>query len=142
MSELSIKDFEDITIEQKPRIGVGVLARRHDKVLLGKRIGERYGGFYAFPGGSLEFGETVSECALRELFEETGIVGRNPIVMHVIEHIDADEHWISIIVKVTVPHSQEAVVKEKDKCESWDWYSRKALPKPLFWAAEKTLSVL
>ncbi|MGW4244053.1 NUDIX hydrolase [Nocardia sp. NPDC004722] len=30
-------------------------------------------GLWAVPGGALEFGESVSECAVRETLEETGI---------------------------------------------------------------------
>jgi len=34
-------------------------------------------GQWCFPGGSLELGETLAECAVRETQEETGVVLRN-----------------------------------------------------------------
>ena len=43
------------------------------KVLLVRRGGEPYKGFWAFPGGFLQLTETAKEGALRELREETGL---------------------------------------------------------------------
>jgi ADP-ribose pyrophosphatase YjhB (NUDIX family) len=42
-------------------------------VCLIKRKNEPYKGRYALPGGFLEEGETISDCAVRELAEETGL---------------------------------------------------------------------
>jgi ADP-ribose pyrophosphatase YjhB (NUDIX family) len=57
-----------------PRIGIGVFALRPDNSFI---AGIRKGGFgagtWALPGGHLEFGESLEECASRELREETGL---------------------------------------------------------------------
>jgi len=42
-------------------------------VCLIKRKNEPYKGWYALPGGFMEEGETIAECAARELDEETGL---------------------------------------------------------------------
>jgi hypothetical protein len=34
-------------------------------------------GLWCFPGGSLELGETLADCAVRETLEETGLLLRN-----------------------------------------------------------------
>ena len=46
-------------------------ARRH--VLLIRRKNPPYRGCWAFPGGFLDEGETLKQCAVRELEEETGV---------------------------------------------------------------------
>jgi 8-oxo-dGTP diphosphatase len=64
---------------------------REDRALLVRRANPPDAGLWGFPGGKIEFGETVREAAIRELLEETGvqaeaqdilttldILGRNP----------------------------------------------------------------
>ena len=52
-------------MEKQVRVGVGVIIRKNDQVLLGERKGAHGEGTWAFPGGHLEFGETLVECSLR-----------------------------------------------------------------------------
>jgi ADP-ribose pyrophosphatase YjhB (NUDIX family) len=47
------------------------------QVLLIRRGNEPQKGMLTFPGGSLELGETMVACAVRETFEETGLRLRN-----------------------------------------------------------------
>ena len=68
----------------EPRVGVGVVVLRHvdaavggqAEVLLIRRAKAPAKGLWCFPGGSLELGETLVQCAVRETREETGIVLR------------------------------------------------------------------
>jgi len=55
------------------RVGVGVLVLCPDGVVLLKRKGSHGAGEWSFPGGHLEFGERVLDCARREVLEELGI---------------------------------------------------------------------
>ena len=56
------------------QVAVGVLIRADGAFLLTSRpTGKVYAGYWEFPGGKLEPGETVSHALQRELQEELGI---------------------------------------------------------------------
>lgn len=55
-------------------VAVGVLIQRNGDFLLTSRPqGKAYAGYWEFPGGKLEVGETVEQALVRELQEELGI---------------------------------------------------------------------
>lgn len=55
-------------------VAVGVLIDAEGRFLLCSRpAGKVYAGFWEFPGGKLEAGETVEQALSRELHEELGI---------------------------------------------------------------------
>ncbi len=63
---------------QEPRrpvdVAVGLLIDRDGRFLLTSRpVGKVYAGYWEFPGGKLEPGETVAQALRRELHEELGI---------------------------------------------------------------------
>ena len=56
------------------QVAVGVLIRGDDSFLLTSRPeGKAYAGYWEFPGGKLEVGETIAQALKRELQEEIGI---------------------------------------------------------------------
>jgi 8-oxo-dGTP diphosphatase len=56
-------------------VAVGVLIARDGEFLLTSRPpGKVYAGYWEFPGGKVEPGETVEQALRRELIEEIGIV--------------------------------------------------------------------
>jgi 8-oxo-dGTP diphosphatase len=56
------------------QVAVGVLLREDGSFLLTSRPeGKAYAGYWEFPGGKLESGETVTQALRRELEEEIGI---------------------------------------------------------------------
>lgn len=66
-------------------MGAGILFEKDGKVLLLKRarLGDKWQGFWNFPGGSEERGESRYETALRESREEIGPLPRFKIYDHI-----------------------------------------------------------
>lgn len=56
-----------------PRVAVIAVTIRGDEVLLVQRRNEPQKDTWGFPGGSVELGESLTDAALRELREETGV---------------------------------------------------------------------
>jgi ADP-ribose pyrophosphatase YjhB (NUDIX family) len=63
---------------RRPVLGVSTLVRRDAAVLLIRRNRQPYQGWWALPGGHVEFGERLADAAIREVREETGIVIDTP----------------------------------------------------------------
>jgi 8-oxo-dGTP diphosphatase len=126
--------------EKYPRVGVGVLIFNNEgQLLLGKRQGAHGEGMWSAPGGHLEFGETFESCALREVFEETGVKISDPIYLGITNDVFREEgkHYVSIFMKAFFPEEQQVINKEPHKCSAWQWFSIKNLPENLFLPLKK-----
>ena len=68
-------------------------------------------GAWAFPGGFVDRGEDPHHAALRELEEETGLVGTEAKLLMVMGDPDRDprKHIVSIVYEVEVSEDQEPV---------------------------------
>ena len=59
-------------------VAAGIIFSENGDILLGKRPeGKPYPGYWEFPGGKIEAGESATEALKRELKEEIGITPRN-----------------------------------------------------------------
>lgn len=56
-----------------PQLAVSAGIFRDGKILLVRRAREPSKGVYTFPGGRVEFGESLTEALAREVREETGL---------------------------------------------------------------------
>ncbi|HEX7883673.1 MAG TPA: NUDIX hydrolase [Afipia sp.] len=56
-----------------PRLAVSAGIFRDGKILLVRRAREPAKGVYTFPGGRVEFGESLTDALTREIREETGL---------------------------------------------------------------------
>lgn len=100
---------------------------------MGLRTAGHGAGTWQFPGGHLEFGESVEDCALREAREETGLELANPRPGPYTNDIFAAEgrHYITLFVVADYAGGTPEVC-EPDKCARWEWVTWDALPEPLF----------
>jgi 8-oxo-dGTP diphosphatase len=118
---------------KRPGVGIGVIVLREGRVLLGRRRNAHGEGSWSCPGGHLEFGETVEECAKRETGEETGMEIRQ--VRHAAFTNDLFENhgkqYITLFVTAEWT-SGEPENLEPEFCDGWDWFKWDQLPEPLF----------
>ena len=124
----------------RPKIGVGVIVKKDNKVLVGKRKNSHGEGAWQFPGGHLEFNENIEDCAKREVEEETGLIVDNFKKGKFTNDIFSKEnkHYVTLFV-VTDWKSGEPELKEPEKCEGWEWVEWDSLPKPLFLPIENLI---
>ena len=127
-------------MDNMPKIGVGVIVVKDNKVLLGKRKNAHGQGSWSFPGGHLEFKEQIEDCARREVQEETGISIKNIRMGTFTNDIFRKEgkHYITLFV-VSEYASGEVRVMESEKCEKWGWVEWSKLPQPLFMPIQNLL---
>lgn len=127
-------------MEQRPAVGVAVIVIKNGKVLLGKRKGAHGSGSWAFPGGHLEFNESIEDCAEREVFEETGLSVKNPRFETITNDLflQSNKHYVTLFV--VCDHKKGSPrIKEPDKCEKWDWFYWNEFPTPLFLSLKNLL---
>ena len=124
--------------DKRPAVGVGVMIRKGNQVLLGKRKGAHGEGEYGWPGGGLEFGEKLEDAVKREALEEAGIVVNACRFICVSNIVEYGRHYIDFEFEVT-DFDGEPVVNEKDFNEGWGWYDLEDLPKQMFTPCRKAL---
>ena len=117
----------------RPQLGVGVLLLREGKILLGRRRGSHGEGTWAPPGGHLESGEGVEQCARREAREETGLeldrVGPAPWTHDRFPSEGKEYVTLFVVAEAT---AGEPELREPDRCAGWEWFPWIGLPAPLF----------
>lgn len=127
-------------MENRPKVGIGVIVLKNSKILLGKRKNSHGDSTWSFPGGHLEFGESWEDCAKRETKEETNLNIKNIRFFAVTNDIFENEskHYITIFMLADYD-TGELKLLEKEKCEKWEWFDLKNLPSPLFLPIENLL---
>ena len=82
-------------------VAVGILLRADGALLLSTRpAGKPYAGYWEFPGGKIEAGESVEQALRRELIEELGVtIGPAPVwkvTEHDYPHALVRLHWCKV----------------------------------------------
>jgi mutator protein MutT len=118
-------------------IGVGVgaiIINKEGRIFLARRgpKAKNEQGLWEFPGGSVEFGETLAEALQREMVEEYGIKVSVGELVDVVDHILPEErqHWVSpaFICEII---SGEPYIREPEKCTEIGWFSVDQVPNEL-----------
>ena len=117
--------------EQRPGVGVGVIVRRGDEVLLVQR--KYHGaGTWAAPGGYLDLGESFEQCAEREVWEETGVEIADTQVVATANDLHPDgKHNVTVWLAAQY-RAGEARLAAPDEAAAVEWFPRDHLPTDLY----------
>jgi 8-oxo-dGTP diphosphatase len=89
-------------------IRVGAVVVRDGVLLLVRHQKPDRDPYWVLPGGRLEPGETIPECAEREVSEETGLSASFRGVLYVSEFLREGRHTVDITVRMAPEGSEEA----------------------------------
>ncbi len=129
-----------------PRVGIGVLIQNDkEEVLLGERMGSHGEGEWCFPGGHLDFGETIFDTAKRETMEETGLEIDEFELISVadeLQYIKTDnKHYLNIGIRAKYKGGEPKVM-EPNKCKEWKWFDLDDLPEKMLEGSKLTIKNL
>jgi 8-oxo-dGTP diphosphatase len=89
-------------------IRVGAVVARDGALLLVRHQKPDRDPYWVLPGGRLEPGETIPECAEREISEETGLSASFRGVLYVSEFLREGRHTVDITVRMAPEGDEEA----------------------------------
>ena len=118
---------------KRPHVVVAVFVIKDGKILMGRRIGSIGNGTWGLPGGKLDFGEEIFDCAKREVLEESGLKIKNlRLGPYTNDYFKSEDlHYITLFV-IADYASGTAKVMEPEKCLGWRWIEWDKIPSPIF----------
>lgn len=127
-------------------VGVGAVIQRADGAVFMARRGplaKNERGLWEFPGGSVEFGETLAQALIREMHEEYGITIQVGHLLDVVDHILPEEgqHWVSPSYLCTLLEG-EPTIREPGKCSEIGWFNPRSAPADLTRISRENLTSL
>lgn len=107
-----------------PRVAVGAIVIKDDRVLLVKRSKPPGEGLWAIPGGRVELGETLQQAAEREIMEEAGLTiqAKDPVyTFEVIEPDDAGRPRFHYVIVDLIAEYVEGELNPGDDVSEARW---------------------
>lgn len=110
-----------------PLPAVDAVIVKNNKVLMIKRRIEPFRGFWCLPGGFLEYGETVEEGVIREVWEETGLktIIKTLIGVYSNPRRDPRGHTVSSAFLLEIRGGK---VKLNEESSEYKWFALKNTP--------------
>jgi len=104
-----------------------IYAQRDDRVLMLYRHKEPNLDLWIAPGGKIDPNESPRECAIRELYEETGLRAINPELRAVVTELSPrpDWQWLMFIYRTQVEAGR---INGDDREGRLQWFHRDEVP--------------
>lgn len=116
---------------RKPSVTADGIVMKNNEIILIKRGKEPFRNMYALPGGFLNYGETLEDCVVREVSEETGLMTEVSGLVGVYSDPSRDPRG-QIVTAVYQLRLLGGTLKGGDDASSAEWLSIDHLPKLAF----------
>lgn len=117
-----------------------IFSEDRTEVVLIQRKNEPYKGHWAFPGGFMDMDETLEQCAVRELEEETSIKVDSLRQLGAFSDLDRDPRGRTITVAYYgIVDKSHCPIKAQDDAAAVGWFRINELP-PLAFDHAKILA--
>jgi ADP-ribose pyrophosphatase YjhB (NUDIX family) len=112
----------DFVFYLNPKVVAATIPEDDGRVLLTRRSIDPGRGLWTFPGGFVDFGESVTDAAIRETFEETGLAIELTGLLDVFTYPEAP---IIIVYRARVTSGTLTTCEENDALE---WVKAAEIP--------------
>jgi 8-oxo-dGTP diphosphatase len=124
---------------KSPILTVDGIILKDSKVLLERRMVKPFLGYWALPGGHVDYGERVERAVRREIKEELGISVRIRKLVGV--YSDPKRHpWYHTVAIVFLCQKTTGKVSTSNEVSEFKYFSLKALPEKMAFDHRKIIN--
>lgn len=119
------------------RLAIDAIIVKYNKILLIKRGTKPFKGFWALPGGGVEWDQTLEDAIHKEVLEETGLTAKSIKFLNIYSDPKRDPFQVITLAYIV---EAEGEPKASTDATAYQWFSLGSLPKPLGFDHEKIIA--